>query len=611
MINMNKKELFLKKIREFKEKHAIKEQDDQAAVTIHLMNRHSLDKNAALDHTSKAPNDEGIDGWHYDANEKTLFVYQSKLSENKSTVLKGFDDLTRAVDWIKRVLVDGQVEVPKNGCLYCLYNELSKNRDLIENINFVLLSFIDENELEDELEYERLKSYISKSKLNKNYIVPKNGKILVDLKEYIADSSRVVPQIKKYAIPVMKGAAITLDGGARLELAYIPLYRLVELYRERDYHLFDKNIRLSIIKLKKAKDRIVHPLKETIGDICAGTLNPNIFTFYHNGITISSKDYDRAGDIISLEEPTIINGCQTTTIANDYLYKLEKQHKEQEIERFKKINVIAKIVTETTEEVLKEITNANNRQQPIDDWQLFSNDRIHIQIENALKDLGIFYERQEGKFEAAISKTDNVKDYPNTNKTYIKVKELGELICLSRRELQFAAKPSLIFLNKKNHDRIFDSSILNYGKDVIFLTNLLKASKRAYTNYFDEKRKNETLDPFINKIFSKPIVKASMLYFSIKWAYCVWPKLWCEGYSSSRLDKKASSILSDNFKTIYRRIIPKMKDYYLEKSKKLEVEVSYKNLSEFLDKLSRQLGIKDEHMPFTRTSHQHITKIKI
>src|SRR5208337_4060561 len=110
-------------------------------------------------------------------------------------------------------------------------------------------------------------------------------------------------------------------------------------------------------------------------------------------------------------------------------------------------------------------------------WQLFSNEPVHIEIEAALKDVGVFYERQKGKFESIMKNLDSVKYYPNTNGAYIKVLDLAQVIALSRRDLQAAAKPSEIFANKENHDRIFDKSIPRYPRDMVFVSNTFRAMK--------------------------------------------------------------------------------------------------------------------------------------
>lgn len=183
------------------------------------------------------------------------------------------------------------------------------------------------------------------------------------------------------------------------------LISLIELYRQRGDVLFDKNVRLSLLNTKEIKGRLLHPLFDTLDAVCSGTISPTIFPFYHIGITISAtKGSEGKNLLFTLEAPSVINGCQTITLSHEYLKRLENEKDEEEkrkkLERFKQIQVIAKVVIGVAEEELKEITNANNRQNPIENWQLFSNDSIHVAIEAALKDKGVFYERQKGKFDS-------------------------------------------------------------------------------------------------------------------------------------------------------------------------------------------------------------------
>jgi hypothetical protein len=119
-------------------------------------------------------------------------------------------------------------------------------------------------------------------------------------------------------------------------------YHIAKLYRQRGDALFEKNVRLSLIGTKKARDRLVHPLNNTFDEICNG-LSPNIFPFYHVGITISasSATKDSNGELI-LERPNIINGCQTITIANDFYSKLQKGRAPEKIELFKQIREIGR-----------------------------------------------------------------------------------------------------------------------------------------------------------------------------------------------------------------------------------------------------------------------------
>ena len=183
------------------------------------------------------------------------------------------------------------------------------------------------------------------------------------------------------------------------------------------------------------------------------------------------------------------------------------------MQNFKEIQVIAKVVVGVSEDELKEITNANNRQNPIENWQLFSNDSIHVAIESSLKEKGVFYERQKGKFDSVMKIVDNVKNYPNTNGTYIKVEQLGQIISLARKELQYAAKLSLIFDHKKNHDFIFEPKIDRFPNDIIFCINTLKSLTRGLSNYLLLPTHAE--NNYTQLIFGRPIVKINVFYLGL------------------------------------------------------------------------------------------------
>jgi hypothetical protein len=205
--------------------------------------------------------------------------------------------------------------------------------------------------------------------------------------------------------------------------------------------LFDKNVRMSLMYNKEARERLVSPMESSFEQITHGKVSPAIFPFYHLGVTISaSSSASEDEDVLGLEAPSIINGCQTIAIANEYLRSLEQKKDELGIKQFKEIKVIAKVVVGTTNDELKEITNSNNRQNPIENWQLFCNDPIHIEIEAVLKEIGVFYERQKGKFDSVMKNAEIAKHYWNTNGTYLKVMDLAQVVALSRSQLQWAAK---------------------------------------------------------------------------------------------------------------------------------------------------------------------------
>lgn len=582
-----------KDVRDLRTKHAIEATDEQLIAVLHLMNTQGADINAALDQCARSGNDHGIDAWFYDEKGNDLFIYQSKLTESKQLAMNGLSDLKRAREWLEAVLVKGGVEsVPSdNHSLFNLFTMLGQKKSDIKRIDFRLISPHESSELEDNIEYQDFEQSLVKSDLN-GYLRETLGGSL----SFEAEAYNLVPtgagKIKTYAIPRIPQSRVDLRHNAYLDLAYVTLRSLVDLYRQRGDVLFDKNVRLSLMGTKEARERLVHPMEQTLDDITTGKLSPNIFPFYHLGVTLAaSVSTSGLNNELILEKPSIINGCQTIVIAHDYLRKIEKQSKPEALEAFDKIKVIAKVVVGTTSDELKEITNSNNRQNPIENWQLFSNEPIHIEIETTLKEYGVFYERQKGKFDSVMRATDSAKYYINTNGTYIRVMELAQVITLARGMLQWAAKPSETFLNRENHNKVFDRSIPKYPRDMIFGFNLNKALKRGLNTYLE-------LPAHANSgataVFKKPIIRAHLFYLGYMHFYQSDNRQAARDEFSVHLSKIASARLVDEVQVLYQKVVSKIKQWYWDESKGLATDVSRRKLDSFFSDLAISIGVDEK-----------------
>src|SRR6185437_14110813 len=114
-------------------------------------------------------------------------------------------------------------------------------------------------------------------------------------------------KIKVYPIPRIPEARIDLRRNAHLDIAFVTLNSLVELYRQRGDVLFDKNVRLSLMHNKEARERLVTPMDSTLEEITQGKLDPAIFPFYHIGVTISAASAGTdENNALALEGPSIM-----------------------------------------------------------------------------------------------------------------------------------------------------------------------------------------------------------------------------------------------------------------------------------------------------------------
>lgn len=582
------------RVRDFKAKHGVvEEQDENVVTTLHLMNTHKLDLHAAQDHTSRGANDHGIDGWYFDRGKSELNLYQSKLTGSKALALKGLDDLVRACEWLGKVLATGEVETrATNGGIYNLQRCLAEYRESIRTVRCVLLSPFDANEMDDEELLKFTRTDLGKSHLYK-LLSERGGSIDMLTEAYCFSGSSVVPP-STYTVSVKDGTALTIADRVRLDVALVSLRSLVELFRTRGTLIFEKNVRL-FLNTKDSKARLEHPMEQTLDQICAGQLSPNHFTFFHVGVTLSAHDSTKTSGDLSLDLPYIINGCQTVNIASRFLSKLEKSKEVEKIRLFDEIQVVAKIITRASNDQLRDIANCNNRQNPIETWQLFSNDPVHGRIELELREIGVFYERQKGRFDAEIKSLRTLNTYGNTNNTFVTVVELGQVVCLCRQQLQLAAKPSEIFSHKDKHDAVFDGLVEGHPNDIVWAFNAHKAVKRGLANYLAA----PSLDnEQTHQIFRKPIVKQSMHYLAMLHLYQ--KKRALSANFATKLNQKAAPTLVDEAQAFYKGTVKKTKEFYLTQSKSLSVEVSWKKLKAHVDNLALQLGLDvDGPMPFS------------
>lgn len=176
--------------------------------------------------------------------------------------------------------------------------------------------------------------------------------------------------------------------------------------------------------------------------------------------------------------------------------------------------------------------------------------------------------------------------------------ELGQIIALSTRKLQWAAKPSEIFTNKANHDQIFIEIIPNFSRDIVLLQNLYHAIKRSLYNYL---KKPAHLNDTSQIIFSKPIVKAYVYYVALLYYYQMPQKESIRHDYSLKLFKIANPTLVSDIESFYLKYIAKIKNWYLEESNRLDSDLSSKKLDVFFTSLLIELGIDTTNsvMPFS------------
>lgn len=128
--------------------------------------------------------------------------------------------------------------------------------------------------------------------------------------------------------------------------------------------------------------------------------NVNAFSMLNNGITIVASSITIPGDIATIEDYQIVNGCQTTNILIDNIDK---------VENIDDLIIPIRIIATKDENLKNEITKATNNQTAIKKEQLEALSTFQKNLEEYYKTFNdedsLIYERRTGQYrETDISK---------------------------------------------------------------------------------------------------------------------------------------------------------------------------------------------------------------
>jgi AIPR protein len=271
------------------------------------------------------------------------------------------------------------------------------------------------------------------------------------------------------------------------------LAELVDLYNHRRDDLFSKNVRYFLKSRKNTERGPSREIRKSLRDICFSSTEvsfpPEMFAFYHNGITLFARDVrvwseDGATEV---REPYILNGCQTIKTGFFFFSEQKLRGKMIDDERWKRIRVPLRIITTRDEKLIRLITIANNRQNQMSPSALRANDPEQVELADRLKQHGIFYQRQEGAF-AELEETDPGRittDYPRTNQRYVDIEELARCLAATAGEFGLTRSPSHIFESEQPYQRCFGVRMLRSTVLVTFLKNLHDVLSRVLKKDLD------------------------------------------------------------------------------------------------------------------------------
>jgi hypothetical protein len=254
------------------------------------------------------------------------------------------------------------------------------------------------------------------------------------------------------------------------------LAELVELYRMRKEDLFSKNVRLFLSSKKNVERGPSSKIRESLKSICVDKdkpVPPEIFAFYHNGITIHARDVKLVDGGITFRDPYVLNGCQTVTTAYRFRYG-QKASSQVDLERWGRVAVPIRVIDTKDESLVRTVTVSNNRQNAISAAALRANDPLQIDLEHRLAEIGIFYERQEGAYEF-LEDTDPdrlYRVYANSEYGPINIEDIARCLAASAGEISVAMNATDLFESDAAYNRCFSQKRVASIHLVTFMQNV-------------------------------------------------------------------------------------------------------------------------------------------
>lgn len=360
-------------------------------------------------------NDMSIDCYEIYEDAKDIYLIQNKYYNDNTKI---------TAEYVKNDFLLRGINALKNGT-YKRSSELQKAFTRLKNDPefTVRLQLFVTNDCHNEEAEKYIREFNAK---NKKCIA--NIFYLNDIKKrYYDEIEEIHTHITVKVESVVKGTILNINNDAYklenvLDARYVltPVVSIYRLYREsleKQYPIFDKNIREYLGN--KGINKGIYNTLQDVND------RKNFF-YYNNGITIicdsmtkietQPSDYNMNAKFY-ITNPQVVNGCQTVNSIYEYLQNVAPSELERE---FKDTFVMLKILVinrdnDLESELYKNIVKYNNSQNKIDEKTFVANTSVFLRLQEEFEKKG---------FLLLIKQSDKNK-FSKKYKTISKLKELS------------------------------------------------------------------------------------------------------------------------------------------------------------------------------------------
>ncbi|EKO39501.1 MAG: AIPR protein [Solidesulfovibrio magneticus str. Maddingley MBC34] len=220
---------------------------------------------------------------------------------------------------------------------------------------------------------------------------------------------------------------------------YIALVRLKEFFsfvRDDETGQIRKNLFEANVRDYQGNNQVNEEIQNSLQEE-----STEDFWWLNNGITIVSTKAVQSGKVLTIEDPQIVNGQQTST----EIYNYFKNFKTDSEDRCVMVRVIVATDPASRDKIIK----ATNYQTQITPATLRATDKIHRDIEEYLAPFGIYYDRRK----------NSQKNLGRPVEKIISISLLAQsmMAMVLQRPDSARARPSSLLKKNEDYDHLFST----------------------------------------------------------------------------------------------------------------------------------------------------------
>ena len=224
------------------------------------------------------------------------------------------------------------------------------------------------------------------------------------------------------------------------QVGFACLVKLPDFYEfitddRKDLHrqIFDANVR-DYQGPTEVNDEIRRSLQKN---------NPEDFWWLNNGVSIVASKASLGGKTLTIEDPQIVNGLQTSTEIYKYFSNLPNTNNDDR-------NVLVRVIVPEEAASRDRIIKATNSQTAVQQASLRATDKIHRDIEEYLRPRGLYYDRRKNFYKNESKPRNKIIGIPHLAQSIMAV--------VLQRPDTARARPSSLLKRDEDYRKVYNSA---------------------------------------------------------------------------------------------------------------------------------------------------------